>query len=447
MGFTNHVKSVIWIALCAFGACCALEYSFFDAFYIAPALQYSPIAAVVTAVFIAVLFACSYKTASMRIGAVVCAVAAVGMLVFCASSAPDGNYLKDQEGNVFFWAVVVIAVTALCFICSRRRTTAVLFFAGGAFACAWTQFFYQRYAFGWLLLFLACALGMIALKSFEESALTVKSMGKLSFTAAAATSIAAVLLAVGCACGVWFLVIQPLHPGAFTIELVNEDRSLQEEEVKGIGGIYLTPNMELTSDQTTDSSRTTDDLKIDENGEEVPAHLNSTASSKKTASGTQAGLDDDSTDNSFDEQTDQLPQILALIIAIVVIALILAYFIGRRVVRRVRLQRILKMEPNKQVGAIFLFLITRFERLGMRIPNGTTVTEFANSNPQQLGTFDERGGCSLASITECYSHITYGKGCVSTQTAQQCADYYRGFWKAAREYLGTVKYFFKSFRL
>lgn len=447
MGFASHMKSVIWPAFCAFGACCALEYSLFDAFYIAPGLQYNPIAAIVTAAFLAVLFACSYKTTSMRVGVVVCVVAAIGMLVFCANSAPDGDYLKDQEGNAFFWGVVIVVVVGLCFTFQRRLTTSAFFFAGGAFACAWAQFFYQRYAFGWLLLFLICALAMIALKSFEDSALTAKSAGKLSFAAAAGTSLVAVLLAIGCACGVWFLIIQPLHPGALTIELVNEDRALQEEEVKGVSGIYLTPNMELTSDQTTDSSRTTDDLKTDEDGEQVPAHLNSKSSNKKTASGTTAGLDDNSTDQGYDKQADQLPEYLALMIVGLVFVIILVYFIGRRILRALRLKRISKQEPNVQVTAIFLFLMKRLERLGLVVPAGTTVVEFAVNNSKQLSSFDSVAGCSLASIARSYERIVYGKAAASADEAALCIKYYRGFWKAAREYLGNVKYFFKSFRL
>ena len=54
----------------------------------------------------------------------------------------------------------------------------------------------------------------------------------------------------------------------------------------------------------------------------------------------------------------------------------------------------------------------------------------------------------FASLTEDYTRLVFGSDeQISQERADDFAKYYKSFWKSCRTYLGSVKYFFKSFRL
>ena len=442
-----YIKSSLWDFILLAVACIGLEYTLYNVFYILPALQYSVWPALMSTAALLLLFAVAYNRRTTRIGGIIYALALVVVLVASASACGDRNFLDDYEGNLFYFALVTAFVPTFGFLMTRKRLGVAMFFVLGGFACAWTQFFYERYAFALLLCFVISALALIVYKNYQRSAATAASVQKLSFLSGFCVAVAAVAISVVAACGLWFGVVQHLHPGAVVIELVNEERALEEVEVKGVSGIYQTPNLELTSSQTNDDARTTDDMKLDADGNPVPAGLKSSSTSQEQATGTFKGLNLESLDDDYDLQTNQLPSWTLPVLLAALILIIIGYFVGRRIWRNVRLSRMCSGSPAQQIQAIYPFLASRLALVGLGIPIGSTLGEYVENNRSALERFDATAGASFAGLTQVYADTVYGNTPASQEQAEPFARYYRGFWRAARKELGTTKYMIRSFRL
>lgn len=447
MNMGMYLRMSIWDFLLVCIAGVSLTYVMLDSFYINPTLQFSVLPGIIAVVVLAVLFLIAFNGRTARIGGAVFAVCCVIAVVVAIALSPS-NFISDSEQTYFYFALVVILVPLLTFGLSRSHVGSVVLFGAGAFICAWMQFFYEFYEIVWTLLFVISALMLVIYKNYQQCARSATSVRKLSFSAGFVVALCAVGAAVGLACIAWFGIIAPLNPEALEIKLITEYRALEEVEVLGTSSEEMMPNMDLTSDQTTKLERSTDDLIEDENGTEMPAREVPVKSSEEQKSGTFMGIDIESVTQVFDPKTyDETIFPWWLLSLLIIPLLIVVYFVARRVYRGVWLRRIQKLPYDEQVSQIFLFLIGKFERIGISVPEGMTLSEFARNNQETMSFFTKLSGVSFVALTDAYVSSVYGKREMTALNAEQFAHFYKSFWKAARKKLGNLRYFVKSFRL
>ena len=449
MTFGVYWKGAVWELVLTFLASTALLYTLLNGFYVDEGLQHGPIPAIACLVSLIILFSAAYNSTSLRIGAVVYVLAALGTLGACF--AATSNILVDNESNLFLFGLCCVLTPLVAFALGRTRGTAALLFIVGVFIIVFIQFFYECYELVWALLFVLSSLALVIYKNYRRSVETVRSVKNATFASGFAVALGAVAASLAVGCGIWFGIIAPLNPPAVDIKLITEEHALETKQVKGVADIFLTPDISMTSSHTNDDERTTDDLQLVEDGRIVLANGNSPSDPEddQQSGATYSGIDLESLREAFDFQnyeTNDWIRFIAILAAIA--ALVTAYFVGRRRLRARRLAKIRKGTPAEQARALYLFLLDRFERIGFRVPPGQTLAEFAMASASARECFDETSGVAFSGLTDDYTRLTFGSGEEVTQErADDFAQYYRSFWKSCRSYLGTGKYLLKSFRL
>lgn len=449
MQFSSYLKDSIWDFLLVALASIALSYTLLDSFYIDPNLQYTPLAAVVSVVLVAILFVIAFNKKSTKLGIIVYAVLCAILLAVGAVTS-GGSPLDDTESSHFFLALVLVLTPTIVFLLSRKRgLTAILFIVGVAI-CAWIQFFYERYELVWDLLFVFSSLALIVYKNFQLSARTATSVRSVSFPAGFGVAAGSVALCGAVAAAVWFGIIAPLNPGALQIKLVTEYKALETVQVHGTSKTYEVPNMDMTSNRTNDDERTTDDMQIKDDGRPTPANYKSSSKSNNDnndSSGSFLGIDTDSLQQTFDFQNNTRQAVTALLLLLLIPIAIVAYFVGRRIWRNHRLKKIQQLPPSGQVQELYRFLTGRLGKVGIAVPVGATALEYARNNENSMEAYNHEAGVNFTDLTKSFVRVSYGKGEATEEEAQGFARFYKGFWKAARKQLGVFKYFLRSFRL
>ena len=447
MKLGTYLRLSVWEILLVGVAAVSLTYTLLDSFYIDPALQYSPVPGVLAAVLIVALFLAAWNRRSARIGGVVIALCCIVGL-FVSTALSDTSLLTDTEENYFYFALVCVIGPLVTFGLSRMRWGTAVLFGVGSFVCAWMQFFYEFDEFLWTILFIISAAMLIIYKNYQLSARQATSVRRLSFSAGFGVSVLAVALSAGLACAVWFGIIAPLGPEALEIKLIQEYRALETQLVLGTSAEEMTPNMDLTSDQTIDLERTTDDLWEDESGRQMDAPEDDPDEAEEEESGSVTGFNMQSVQEIYELITyDEDTRNWAIGVLVLVVLLIVGYFVGRRIYRTKRLERFQQLPNDEQVQAIYLFVMKKMKRIGYAVPEGVTLLEFSRNNAETLRAFQEESGVGFDEVTSMYVSSVYGKRIPTDGEALRAGEFYRSFWKVARKKLGNVKYFFKSFFL
>ena len=463
MTLSRYLKSIAgeFLLLWASAACfaCVIE----NAFFLSSATLREPITFAAAAVMLAVLYLAAYQRKRMAVGIVAyLALLAVMVAVALALSTGENVYL-DAEGNFLYLVLCIAFAATASFLLTRSLPGAALWFLVAAFACSVVQAFYERNELALSIAAAAAALALAIYRNFNLGLLRADAVRKASRASGLVTALGAVAAATVVALAGWFLVVAPADPQAAQIKLITEYRHLPIENVRGVADEKPQLNLELTTDEdhlSDDEYRyTTDDLKRGESDVVLPAQEvldQQTLGGGATDSGTgddaseDGGLDQDSLDQEFDAQSYStvFPYIILVLIAIALIAALVAgFFLWRRHRRITRLRAMLEGPPADQARAIYQFLLSRFARLGFKVPPGFTLGEFAEAQATRMAVFDANAGAPFTELTRVYEQITFGSREPTDEDIVPFVAYYLAFWKAARAYLGNFKYFFKSFRL
>ncbi len=426
---------------------CSLSYLLLDAFNTAEWLQFGPLPAVLCLACMAGLYLLGFNGRSLRMGAPLFLLLCVG--IWGAGLVSSGSaWLVDDANNKLICALVCTLTPVCVYVLSRWRAGAALVFIVGAALLLLIQFFYEGFWLAWSAAFLAGSLALLVLRNYRNCVERAISAEGVRFGVGFCVAAGAALLTAVLACGVWFVAIAPLNPGAFEIKLITVHKSLENKSVHGTSEEYQLPNTDLTATETNELARSTDDLQIDQaNG--TPQGANAEASEVETAtsSGQSLGVDLDSLRDNFDVKNLIYELKLAALVAAVLLAVLaVAYFLGRRAWRRRRLARAMNAGPRAAVLTLFPYLLGLLAKLGFGLAPGRTLTEHARLNSETLAHYTV-DGVSFAAITAAYERAAYSEEPVPEEDAEQLAAFYLNFWRATRQHLGTRRYFLKSWRL
>ncbi len=443
----RYLKSSLCDMLLTFVVSACMSYLMLNGFYVDSSLQHGVLPALVALVCVVALFAVARNGKTARIGGVIYGFALVVAWIVAGAATPGGQIFIDNESNYMIFIMVATIAPTLCFLLTRNKVGAAILFIAGVVMLAVIQLLYERNEVLWTVLFIAGILALIIFKNYQQSLKTATTLRSASMLPGLCVALAAVIVSLGIGAGVWFGIIAPLNPDAAQIKLITEYRSLETKQVVGTSDIFQVPNLDMTSKETNDGSRTTDDIKESTDGTRWAATGEEDEPDDQDDQNSFLGIDIDSLQDTFDLQQNPSVRPLLLGILVAILLLIIAYFVGRRMWRKRRLAKFQAMGASKEFAALFLFLLGRIKRIGVVVPSGQTMNEFGVSADTALEAFNNTAGVKFSSLAVCYSELTYGKGNVNEQSVDDIEHFYSGFYKAAREQLGNVKYFFKSFRL
>lgn len=447
MRLSAYIKMIGWEFVLAAVVGTALAYEVLMGFDAGDPVVGGVVPAVGVVLMMALLFWVGSSRRTLVPGTALVLILAAASLLGAAAVSATGM-TEDAPGN-WFIVVAVIEVAALAvYALARTRGGAVALLVLSIVVCGMVQFLWAVDALGWSFASMAGALALLIFKNYQSAARSAASAREVSFTAGFGFAAAMVAMAGAVGALVWVCVIAPLDPPALPVKLVQETRALETVQARGTSSEYLTPNLDMTSDQTNELWRTTDDLQLDEGGIEQPARPLEEEAPDEESEGGFTGIDLNSLQETFDLSARPQATVAIIPAALSLVLLVAAYFVGRRWWRAHRLAQFQSQGPTEQVRAIYLFLVDRFGRLGHPVPVGMTPAEYAAHNEHSFRVFDKYGGgASFADVTRSYAEVFYGNREATPEEAARCSYYYEGLWKGARERLGTVKYFFKSFRL
>lgn len=459
MSFAKYFRSSFADFLLVWLSASCLSCVGFDAFFLESATWRVPAAFMACAVLVLALFFAGHERRGMA-GKVVLYLVLVAVLVgSCLALSGGSTPYDDAEGNYFYLGVVIACASTAAYLLTRTVAGSMAWFLANALACSTVQAFYQSNELLLSVLSLVVSLTLVVYRNFRVGLLKADVARTTSARANLLASAVPVLLSTGAALAVWFLVIAPLNPGVLKITLVTDYRHLPIEEVRGVANEQPQLNLEMTSKNLVDGFRyTTDDLVKGASDTVINAKQlldkaragGTSDTGQGTDSGTNGGLDRDSTDQEYDAQsyTQDFPvAIVALLVIALLAVLVAAFFVLRRRRRMRRLERMLAQEPIQQVESLYLFLFSRLGRLGFALPAGMTVAEYARASSARMATIEEVTRVPFTALTDVYVASTCGEIEPAEDDIVPFVAYYLSFWKAARNYLGNFRYFFRSFRL
>lgn len=413
----------------------------------------------VCAVLLFALYAAAYRRRRLVVGVIIYLLLLAALVGAALALSGGENVYEDAEGNYLYLALVMAFSVTGGFLLSRTLAGSALWFLAAAFTCTVVQAFYQTGEVAMSTAASLSALALIVHRNFRLGLASADVARRPSHVGNFLSAVLPVAATGALALVVWFVIIAPLEPPVVKITLITDYRQLPIEEYKGTADEHPVLNYDFTSDNLVEGFKyTTDDLKEDPNSEVIIDAASvleqqlqqQVEQSAATGSGQHDALDPESTEETFDAVSWSVvfPMIIVVLVVIVlIIAAIVAYFVGRRLWRRRRLARMLSSEPRNQVTSLYLFILNRLSRLGFRVPVGMTLAEYAANSARSMDMLTEETRVAFADLTRSYEACAYGHFVPTEDDVVPFVAYYLAFWKAARTHLGTLKYFFKSFRL
>lgn len=400
-----------------------------------------------------ILYAGAWSKRSLAPAAAAVVAWAVAALAASAAMMPadvpffaDG-FVNDSPGNYPVFVVVMLAVTAVVYLLSRRVPgCAVLAFLVVA-VCAGVQFLFRNWLSGegGAVAFACCLVGSAALLIFQRyraCAYAAEQLSSPAFGRAALFAVAAV--GVACAVGgiLFACAIQPLGLGTPVIRPFEQNIVRPVIEYTGVYDSVKVENPDLKSSLVGEEEDTTsentdggsDPEQTDDPDQGAGSPIAQFIESLQTYS-----------QDSWDEGADPVAYDrlrLGALLAALAVALLAAAVIGARIYwRRVRLRRIADRTPAARVLYLYRFLCGRFAKLGISKPASATPLEFAVARRQDMVPFTRGAGkIDFVRVTLLAQRAAYGTGDVTEAEYAQVERYYRVFFANARREVGTLRW-------
>ena len=446
-GFLSYVKnSLIDYALCAI-ASSSLCYACLIAFLSTIPYRDSPWLIVLCCAGVsAVLFVVGYNLKTAVVGSVLLVVATFGAALALWAPSGAAGLFDDVVGNGALLVFMVVLCSVLVYVLSRRRALVIVLLVVGLLLCCVMEYLYWNNQIVAAVAYAVAVACLYAYRNYQANLMGSDSE-QISFGSTTLASGAICLFSIGLAVGIFGAVVAPMNPPSLVVKLITRHVALQEEHVKGIGD-ELSVRNELLLSWNTDSNIPDSSTATGENpqGGTNEENDDSGDESQHTA-GSSRGLDDPG-DEDVTAMTSKLPDWMPVVIPFIVIALVALVIAARKLVRRIRYNRIKQLPANDRIESSYLAFLSWFEKMHMATPTCQTLGEYVQASSGEIGRFEQTtGNVEFANLTKSYERSVYGGGVPTPEDIARFDDYYAGFHRNARKFVGPLRYARLFFRI
>lgn len=428
------------------------------AFNSAPALKTNVfLIAAVELPLLVILYAGSWSKRAVAWSAVAAVVYAIVVVaVFCAlspSSTPvfANGAVNDSEDSYFVFALVVLAVTAIVYLLSRRRIGSVVLLIGGVIAFEVVQFLYRDWlsAQNGTVVFLVGLVALIALyvfQNYRSSIYHARRIKKTSFAAASGTAVVLSVVCVGIGALVFFGVIAGLGLSTPQIKPFKDYFTRPVIEYSGNYERQLVDDPNKKTNQLSDQTATTSKNAKGGSDKQSTDQDQQKTTDNSVKTGSTVSLDTNSWQQAFQTISYRQFALTVLMVVLVIAALVTLVVLLWRARRTRRLKRIASRSLDYRIWYLYRFLVNRFSRLGMKKDPTLTDMEFAMANRAAMLPFAQgTGGIDFLTVTLIYQRACYDPTGVIEKDYQNVERFYRAFFKNARSQCGFFKWVFWRF--
>ena len=447
MGLKGYLRASLWdFVLCSI-ASSSLCYVCLIAFI--STLPYSDAPWIVIAactIVTAGLFVTSYSLRTAIIGSIVLVFAFAIALAMSWSSSGALGLFDDIVGNGAYLVVLVSMCSVAVFGLSRKRGLSIVLLVGGVVLCCAIEYLYWDNRIVGSTLYLLSVICLSAYR-YYQSRLIGSDSEEVSFGSVTLAAFAMGAVSVALAIGVFSVFIVPLGHPSLTMKLLTKHVRLDEEHVVGTGDevsvineLLFSWNVSGTSPATKENEGRDSDAGDTDESENGGEKEQETAGSSFNIDGT--GVDLGSAVRI------RVPDWLAYAVPFALLFLVGLTICARKLVRRYRVNRIRALPGPECVEAFFLMFVKAFGKMGMAVPAGRTLREFADGSTGEIGRFEGvMGRTAFADLTETYSRVVYGEENPDDGEIAAFNTYYKSFYRNARKYVGTLRYVVLFFRI
>lgn len=411
-----------------------------------------PLMVAVPALLLLLLFTGAWSKRAVLVSAALTALVSVGVVIVAIFVSPSSvpfiadGAVNDEAGNYAIFALIAVLVPIIVYLLSRRRVGCVVLLVLATLICCGVQFLFRDWmsSEGGLPAFLFSFVGALALlvyQQFRQNVYRAKLAQSPAFGAAFLFSLAAVGLSVACAVGAFFGLVQPLNLETPVIKPFEMHILRPVIEYTGVYDVLQVENPNIRSslvgEEETDTNEPYDGGEVPQDEQQGQSNSNPLVQFVQSLN-----IFDE---NNWNEDTNpvtynQLRTTFLWVIAGLLLA-VMAAVAARLWWRRRRLQKLAALSPAQRVSALYKFLRSRFEKLGITATPSQTPLEFAFARHQDMEPWNRHTGkVNFLRITLMYQRAAYGTGDVSEAEYKQAERYYEEFFANTRRFVGTARW-------
>ncbi|MDD7409296.1 MAG: DUF4129 domain-containing protein [Anaerovoracaceae bacterium] len=418
---TAYFKNHIWDMICCLLLSAGLALNVFAGYDSKdPRTESAAAILIVCAVCMVLLFIAGYNRATTIAGILTAVVLIIAALILVRSfhSSHGG---KIDRNPMLFW-IVIIGVSAVCYLLTRWRISTILLLIGGCVMTAAFAFLKYPVNFkGYIVFF--CALAVLFMLRVYESSAVNSYTGSVRFGRYTVQSIALVLVISLAAGGIYAGVIKPLNPKTHELKLITKLESLEILQKAGVSKRTEVPQEQNKTKNENDQQKMTNQ-KQDQNQTKAPQQKKDEnqqgdiQQQTKTEKGQAVNYHQDHTG-------------LYILIAVLIALALAAPFVIRHLLQKRWENKVQKAGPTEGAVMIYQRLLKKLRYAGFDRPPEVTLLKYMRSQRRAMKSFAV-GSADMYALTRAYQEIIYGYRKLNEVE-------FNRFWKVYKAFRGNMK--------
>ena len=357
------------------------------------------------------------------VGIVLYVFAACAGVLYIISTGKISGLEGENSGYTLVIIIAVVCTTAV-YLVTRNRKVFVVFIPISLVVCAAFRFLeYPVSVVGFVLMIIGIVLELIY-KVYYDS-IVEATIGNYNIRHFIIQSLIVTLIVSCISYPVYTFAIKPANLPTRDIKLVTKLLSWDIIEKIGISSKTEVLSNTIKSDKITDkelqekpNQEKDEDIKQKEKTE-LPAFA-----------------------IKYDYKEPSNLWMFSFIAVIPVIPFIVKYFL-----RKKRKKKIEGLAPAEGCLYLYEYFLKKFKIAKLTKPDSLTLSEYVANNSAALSTFDLDSGMGFNQITDIYTKEVYGGYVSDENDYKMFKDFYYGFFRNMKKYIGKSKYIFKFWLL
>lgn len=380
--------------------------------------------AAIVAVLNLLLFVAGMNKKATIAGIVLYVLAACTGVLYMISTGKIAELEGETSGYTLMIVIAVLCTTAV-YLVTRNRKIFVAFIPVALIVCAAFRFLeYPVSVPGFILMITGMVLELVY-KVYYDS-IVEATIGSYNIRHFIIQSLAVVLIVSCISYPIYTFAIKPANLPTRDIKLITKLLSWDVVEKIGISSKTEVLSNAIKSDKITDK-----ELPNEEPQEKPDREKDEDIKQKEKTELPAFAI-------KYDYKEPDNLWMISFIAIIPVIPLMVKYFF-----RKKRRKKVESLAPTEGCLYLYEYFLKRFKIAKLAKPDNLTLLEYVANNSDALSAFDLDSGIGFDRITDIYTKEVYGGYVPDENDYKMFKDFYYGFFKNMKKYIGKLKYMFK----